>query len=259
MRAKQMLELVASRFVGNYEIGLTKLTNMKKVSKFVGSQLSVIDNLRYFSHSPSQLGQDLLAHLVCESRFFVEFGACDGRKGSNTLWLEKSNGWSGILAEPGKVWHQKLNENRSARLIKKAISGSAANFRFAETPNPSYSTFLKFVDMDVHAKKRSNFIEYSVESISLLDLLVEGNAPKNIGYLSIDTEGSEFEILERFNFDSYSFEFITVEHNFNSNKQKIDDLLISNGYAKVLEEISGGDGWYINAFTLNRFPYSKER
>ena len=102
-----MLELVASRFVGNYEIGLTKLTNMKKVSKFVGSQLSVIDYLRYFSHSPSQMGQDLLAHLVCESRFFVEFGACDGRKGSNILWLEKSNGWSGILAEPGKVWHQK--------------------------------------------------------------------------------------------------------------------------------------------------------
>ena len=40
-----MLELVASRFVGNYEIGLTKLTNMKKVSKFVGSQLSVIAKL----------------------------------------------------------------------------------------------------------------------------------------------------------------------------------------------------------------------
>jgi hypothetical protein len=48
--------------------------------------------LDYYFNSSSQIHQDLLAHLLCKTRYFVEFGACDGIEGSNTLFLEKRDG-----------------------------------------------------------------------------------------------------------------------------------------------------------------------
>ena len=72
-------------------------------------------------------------------------------------------------------------------------------------------------------------------------------APKTIDYLSIDTEGSEYEILKAFDFDKYKFRVITCEHNFTSMREKIYDLLISKGYQRKLTSISRVDDWYIFA------------
>jgi len=52
-----------------------------------------------------------------------------------------------------------------------------------------------------------------VKTISLEDLLGKYDAPSVIDYLSIDIEGSEFEILSSFNFEKYKFKIITGENN----------------------------------------------
>jgi hypothetical protein len=79
----------------------------------------------------------------------------------------------------------------------------------------------------------------------LNDLLLKYDAPKNMDYLSIDTEGSEFEILENFNFSKYSFKVITCEHSYEPKRDKIFELLTSKGYARVYEGLSKWDDWYI--------------
>ena len=58
---------------------------------------------------------------------------------------------------------------------------------------------------------------YAVETVTLLNLLAEHSAPKLIHYFSIDTEGSEFEILKDFNFERYRFDFLSVEYNYTEN------------------------------------------
>ena len=63
--------------------------------------------------------------------------------------------------------------------------------------------------------------------------------------MSIDTEGSEYDILKDFNFEKYTFKIITVEHNFTKNREKIKNLLESKGYVRVYEKFSKWDDWYI--------------
>jgi hypothetical protein len=83
-----------------------------------------------------------------------------------------------------------------------------------------------------------------VETVTLSDLLKSHNAPTVIDFLSIDTEGSEFEILNSFDFKEYSFNFICVEHNYTNKRDRIFDLLTSNGYRRILSHISKWDDWY---------------
>jgi hypothetical protein len=64
-------------------------------------------------------------------------------------------------------------------------------------------------------------------------------------YLSIDTEGSEYDILSSFNFDKYKFRVITSEHNFTQNREKIYTLLKKQGYERKFEDISEFDDWYV--------------
>lgn len=107
------------------------------------------------------------------------------------------------------------------------------------------STIQKFQNADNNTRKKG--INYEVETISLLELLDNHNAPKVIDYLSVDTEGSEYEILNTFDFDKYKFRIITVEHNFDVLKRnKIKNLLEINGYQRVFENLSKFDDWYIN-------------
>ena len=71
------------------------------------------------------------------------------------------------------------------------------------------------------------------------------NAPKVIDYLSFDIEGSEYEILSHFDFESYKFRVITCEHNYTKMREKIYDLLISKGYRRKYVGLSELDDWYI--------------
>jgi hypothetical protein len=91
-----------------------------------------------------------------------------------------------------------------------------------------------------------NAIEYTVETISLTDLLDQRGAPTEIDYFSIDTEGSELEILEAFDFSRWRFNAITVEHNYvSASRNAIYDILTANGYTRVCTELAQWDDWYV--------------
>lgn len=88
---------------------------------------------------------------------------------------------------------------------------SGLKLLFAEDRFPKLSTLKEFINNDSHVRNSNN--EYEVNTISLNDLLTEYKAPKQIDYLSIDTEGSEYDILYNLDFKNYQFRVITCEHN----------------------------------------------
>lgn len=199
--------------------------------------------------SKSQLKQDLfvLSELNFKNDgFFVEFGATNGIDLSNTYILEKEFGWKGILAEPAKYWHDDLKSNRSCNIETNCVwrnSNSVLNFN--ETNVKEVSTISAFNNSDGHKKARTTGTNYNVHSISLINLLDKYNAPKTIDYLSIDTEGSEYDILSTFDFSKYQFSVITCEHNYTRNREKIFYLLTNNGYVRKNIGSSKFDDWYV--------------
>ena len=121
---------------------------------------------------------------------------------------------------------------------------------FSSATLGALSTLTSFVSNDYN--KREVQASYRVETISLLDLLREHEAPRYIQYLSIDTEGSEYDILAAFDFDAYQFGLITVEHNFTANRQKLHALLTGHGYVRALEVHSRWDDWYFDPALIQR-------
>ena len=215
-----------------------------------------------FRLTESQLQQEVMVMMsTCfkMNGYFVEFGATDGKTLSNTLLLETYLKWEGILVEPSKGYHKALGENRKCIIDKRCVySESNKHVEFSENKNSrELSTIKKYLptlrtaqgSLNIQRALKLNNSKkevYPVETVSLLDLLDQHNAPKLIDYISIDTEGSEFDILNAFDFNKYQFRLLTVEHNYEEQREQIHNLLIKNGYRRILPQISEYDDWYIN-------------
>jgi FkbM family methyltransferase len=218
--------------------------------------LKELNKVTLLNLSHGQMQQDIFAYLESgrkEKGFFVEFGATDGFSMSNTYMLEQEFQWRGILAEPAKMWTEQLKENRPNAMIETLCvwEETGAQLDFLEAEIGGLSTIENYVDHDANAARRTPRLKYTVNTISLFDLLEKHQAPEEIDYLSIDTEGSEFKILSSFLEDNanqnnkYKIRLITCEHNFTENREKIYQLLTKNGYIRKYNDVSWVDDWYV--------------
>ena len=204
----------------------------------------------------SQLFQDAFAAFIVSDLFdrtFLEFGATDGINLSNSYMLENSLGWTGVLAEPSPQWHEQLNNNRpNTRIITDCIwksSGEKLDFFVSDIGILSTLNDYKHSDSssmpgNTQARiKNGKIIE--VHSVSLNDVMEKTFNGFTPSYLSIDTEGTEFEILKSFDFGKYRPVVFTVEHNYTNFQSKIDELMSSNGYVRVFRKLTAFDAWYV--------------
>jgi FkbM family methyltransferase len=179
--------------------------------------------------------------------YFVEFGATDGETLSNTCILEREYNWTGILAEPNPATFALMRHARTAVADPRCVhvrTGEQVKFHVAD--NADLSTIAAYTASDSHAEaRREPAGVVSVETVSLDDLLDQHGAPGTIDFLSIDTEGSEFDILSAFSFSRH-VRCLTVEHNHAPRRLDIDALLKSRGYIQRFPYASSVDGWYIH-------------
>lgn len=208
--------------------------------------------------SNSQLNQDLFVLILKKFKtdgIFVEFGVCDGIFLSNSFILEKKYNWSGVVCEPLKSFQTKLSQNRNCFIDHRAVySSSNLTVEFREIlGNEELSGIsFSFLEDDHEITRNENYISYPVETISLTDLLDTYNIPVSIDFISIDTEGSEYDILSNFNFDKYDVDIFTVEHNYiHSKREEIKNLMEKNHYTRILTDISQFDDWYVSNKFLN--------
>lgn len=208
--------------------------------------------LMLYKYSLSQFNQDLyFISLMLRKKqqydqiYFVEFGAADGILHSNTWLLEKLGG-NGLLAEPCKSLYDKLVENRRSVLDPRCVhSTSGQKIFFEEMLNKQLSKISQVEKSLIRSNVQETESSYLVETVSLQDLLTDHLAPAVINYLSIDTEGSELSIIRNFDFESYQFDFISIEHNYRADRQEIHALISSKGFKRVHSKLSRCDYWYV--------------
>ena len=215
-----------------------------------------IDHFEKIENFQSQIYQDIFASFIIGDKYektFLEFGATDGFDISNSYTLENSFNWKGVLSEPSPQWHEALKKNRkNSKIITKCIwkeSGKKLDFFMSDFG--SLSTIKDFVESDKISIPTNTEIRLksgktiSVETISLNDVIKEYFNSICPSYISIDTEGSEYEILKAFDLDNFRPKVFTIEHNHTENETKIDEHLITNGYVRIFRKLTTFDAWYI--------------
>ena len=157
----------------------------------------------------SQLGQDKIVDQLLNHRtngFFIEAGAYDGEKYSNTLFLEKERNWTGLLIEADPSLFQRLKgRQRLAYLSNTCLSSTeyavAANFTFADVLGGIKPT-------DYKEEVTGSAV---VQCIPLLSYLLALNIT-HVDYFSLDVEGTETDVLKQIDFNQFQFDVLSVEY-----------------------------------------------
>lgn len=185
----------------------------------------------------SQFGQDkYIAENVFPGKrngYFVDIGAYDGVHCSNTYHFEQ-NGWRGMCFEPNPDIFKKLRENRKAACLEGAVSSKKTKklpFTLVHGYAEMLSGLTDYYDrphihrIEAETLQHNDKVEYIfVRNYNFNSIIFE----KYIDYLSIDTEGSELDILKSINWNNFTISCISVENNYGNNS--IKEFLLSKGF-----------------------------
>jgi FkbM family methyltransferase len=183
-------------------------------------------------NSYSQFNQDInVLNFYNKKRngFFLDIGAYNGVDMSNTYLFEKQYDWKGVCFEPLVDMFKKLAEARTAICCNKALY-TESNKKVKFSCCDLLSGITDNIDKYNWVKDSES---YEVDTIRLDDFMIENEniIPKFIEYMSLDTEGTEFDILKTIDFNKYRIGYITVEHNFvEPKRQNMRNFLLSKGY-----------------------------
>ncbi len=182
-------------------------------------------------------GQDrwvMHMHKSKRKGFFVELGAYDGIRGSDTALLERQYGWNGICIEADTLLFAKLSKRRHCMCVHACVDGAereALFLRNADLYGGITEYFPPGHDLVVQQYLSHTPQAEQVQTRTLASILRDCRAPSVIDYMSLDTEGSEAAILETFPFDVYRILTMTVEHNARPEyRERIRTLLLGIGY-----------------------------
>ena len=173
-----------------------------------------------FNEEASDAAHDVLHGRTHRQGIFIELGAGDGLSGSNTLAFERKLGWTGLLIEPVQEFYEKLRINRpAATCVHACVAGVTGPKSFAESGMNSGTTGRLIASSNL-----DNLIDMTCQTLGDLIDAHLGESGQHIDYLSLDTEGTELEILWTFDFARHQVDVISIE---------IDDALPEKEYQRM--------------------------
>ncbi|CAC5378943.1 unnamed protein product [Mytilus coruscus] len=181
-----------------------------------------------------------------EGGFYVECGALNGEKGSNSLFFERVRKWNGLLIEGDPTNYAELKKiNRKAFSINACISPRATPFK---------AKFHKAFNMGraIHDEQSENWVKrihknkdlVEIECFPLYSLMLALNRT-TIDFFSLDVEGDEVNVLKTIPFDKLNIKMMTVEYaHGGAGGADMQRFLQSKGYEVVLKVSK--DNWGVN-------------
>jgi FkbM family methyltransferase len=207
-------------------------------------------------YSLNSLDQKIEKYLDFDEGYFVELGASNGIKQSNTLYFEVSRNWRGVLIEPVLHNFMKCKYYRSSEnyfscsacvsfeykknfvdLIYADLMTTPVN---VESDLPSSEEHTALCLEKRYMDKEDSLVDFIAPAETLNAILTKAKAPKNIDLLSLDVEGGELEVLKGVCFDDYQINNILCEIR---NISKVEEYLSGYGY-ELQEKLSKHDYFF---------------
>lgn len=198
--------------------------------------------------------------------YFIEAGANDGLRQSNSYFLEKKYKARGLLIEANPIPYAKLVRNRASRNDFACCALVPFDFdaRFVPIKNGDLMSFADIndshdiPDVSKHmATAQTNMLkagfkegvfEFGALAKNLTEVLNEKKAPSRIKIFFLDVEGNEINVLKGVDFSQYSFDFIVVECR---DIEKMTEFMRGKGY-KLVKKITHHDYIFTNQITTVR-------
>ncbi len=186
------------------------------------SLFELAGSARYSRLGLNDLDRKLGRHLDCDGGFFIEAGANDGLAQSNTYFLEKFRGWTGLLVEPDPVLAAACRRNRRSPVVQAALVAEAVPGATVELHLAGLMSTITGALGDSAATARHVHAGLQVQQLparglirvparTLSAVLDETGLARAVDLLSLDVEGAEPGALRGIDFARHAPRFICVE------------------------------------------------
>jgi len=175
--------------------------------------------------------------------FYIECGANDGIRQSNTIRLEREKNWRGLLIEASPSAYEKcvINRDNSKNIILNATLSS-----FENQGRVFRGDFDGSLTGSINGTKRKNNANVEVKC-SCLDTFLREHEIKTVDLFSLDVEGYEVDVLKGIDF-TYCFpKMILVEICEN---RDVIEFLKSAGYSNFIN---------LSKYNKNDYPMWDEK
>lgn len=236
-----------------------------KVIKFLRRAMGLVSGKQYYraSHNIDKTVEGIIGAKFSKNDYFIEAGANDGIRQSNSYFLEKKYEARGLLVEANPIPYAKLVRNRASRndFACCALVPFGYESHFVSMKN---GDLMSFADIDdshdipdvsehmaraqrnmLKAGFKEGIFEFGALARNLTDVLNEMQAPSRIRIFFLDVEGNEINVLKGVDFSKYSFDFIVVECR---DIGAMTEFLDNKGY-KILRKITHHDYIFSNKIT----------
>jgi FkbM family methyltransferase len=196
----------------------------------------------------SEFGQPSYIENLLNNRsegFFLECGAFDGTLNSNTLHLELSRSWTGLLVEANPIYFRSLlMKRRRAYLLNACLSPTTRATKLNFTTTGIEGGLLATITMTNQKSQLDRGLFAILHPMILqcfpLFSVLQALNMNHVDYLSLDVEGAEIQVLKTLPLHHVTIDAMTVEtrviNDAKASIEKEEDLmrLVSKyGYKNV--------------------------
>lgn len=196
-------------------------------------------------HSYSQFGEDRILQDLFESGYkgvCIDVGATDGVGMSNSYHFEQ-HGWMCICCEANPDMYESLKMNRHNAIHCAVGSEDKLEVEFNVVTlagQGGNQTAISGLQIDQRLYNDHLFLQPEVKKINvpmmtLNTILKKYPAIDKIDFLSIDTEGTEIDVMKGFDIAKWMPKVVVLENNYDD--KHYVDYMDSVGYKRVLRNV----------------------
>lgn len=180
-----------------------------------------------------------------ETNYFVELGALDGIRFSNSYYFEKELSWGGVLIEGETLNYVKLEENRMGEEVVTVHAGICKDPTILHLFGTGPMAAKEVVENMPSAQKTRRT---SVICLPMQDLLNQHPAMDHIDFYSIDIEGAELDVVTTHDWDSMPVGVVVIEMRpvDEHSNPSVRRALHSNGLCRFDDNVGHSNEAWIN-------------